>query len=109
MDQEMRLEIRALRQRWPVEEAYRARIIRRLMAIALDPESKNRDANQAIRSLLAAEAQNQKDEHLAAVQSDRNRFLAIAERLGIDADIKRVTEVGTGSGSTGVDGERGDG
>ena len=97
------MEIRALRQRWPVDEQFRARIIRRLMAIAFDPETKARDANQAIKALLAAEAQNQKDEHLAAVNGDRNRFLTIAERLGIGPDIKHVEQERTGSSDFGVD------
>ena len=104
MNAETRIEVQALLRRWPIDEAFRSRIVRKLVAIALDPESKARDANQAIKSLLAAEAQNQRDEHTAALQSDRNRFLEVAQQLGIDADFRLVGQEPADTSLGSVDG-----
>lgn len=50
---------RALKERWPIKPEYRDAIIKRLMRIIADPESKPREVASASRALLAAEQQNQ--------------------------------------------------
>ena len=99
-----RLELQALQQRWPIPEAYREAIVKRLMGIVLDGEASNREVTQAIKGLLAAEAQNQRDEHTAALQSDRNRFLEVARQLGIDADFRLVGQEPASSSDGRTDG-----
>jgi len=49
----------------------------------------------AARAIIAAEAQNQKDEH-AKIDEFKQRVLAIAQRCGIDADILRIGETAEG-------------
>lgn len=99
-----RLEIRALKQRWPIPDKYREFIINKLLKIALDDGTTNRESIMAAKALLAAEAQNQSDEHTAAVQSDRNRFLEVARQLGIDADFRLIAEGRTDSSDGSSDG-----
>lgn len=102
-----RLEIRALQQRWPIPAKYREFLVNKLLKIALDDETTNRESIMAAKALLAAEAQNQSDEHTAAVQSDRNRFLEVARQLGIEADFRLVTEERADSSDGGSDGSEG--
>ena len=89
-NKDLNLQIKALQQRWPIDDRTRRAIVGTLLTILKDDAASYRDKNAAIRGLLAAEAQNQKDEHTAALQSDRNRFLEVAQQLGIDADFKLV-------------------
>lgn len=63
------------------------------MRIAADPEASNREVIAAIRGLIAVEAQNQKDEHIAALQSDRNRILEFVEQLGFADDPEVIAEI----------------
>lgn len=74
------------------------------MKIALDEKTKNRETIMAAKALFAAEAQNQKDEHTAALQSDRNRFLEVAQQLGIDADFRLVGQEPAGADYVRTDG-----
>lgn len=97
----------AVNQRWPTNQTYRAEIVNLLMRVAIDPESTTREKIAASKVLVAIESQNQKDEHTAAVQSDRNRFLEVAKRLGIDADFRLVTEERASASDGGVDGTEG--
>lgn len=99
-----RLEIRAMQQRWPISAKYREFLINKLLKIALDEATTNRESIMAAKALLSAEAQNQTDEHTAAVQSDRNRFLEVARQLGIEADFRLVTQERTDSDNGGFDG-----
>jgi hypothetical protein len=100
---EIRLTEQAFRQRWEIKPEYKEAIIRRLMAIVASPESSNREVTAASKALMAAERHNQLDEQVSVVQSDRNRFLEIAERLGIREPVERTTSAGPGGGSGIVD------
>ena len=100
----LQFEVRALQQRWPIDDRTRRAIVGTLLTILKDDAASYRDKNAAIRGLLAAEAQNQKDEHTAALQSDRNRFLEVAQQLGIDADFRLVGQEPADTSLGGVDG-----
>jgi len=99
-----RLMARVLQQRWPTQASYRERCILRMMQILEDANSSPREKVMAFKAILAAEAQNQKDEHTAALQSDRNRFLEVAQQLGIDADFRLVGQEPAGTNHVGTDG-----
>jgi hypothetical protein len=57
-----RLIEKALRKRWPIPETYREAIIKRQVAIAIDPKAANRESTSAAKCLVAMEAQNMADE-----------------------------------------------
>ena len=59
---------------------------------------------RAVEIILKMVEQNRKREQLTGIQSDRNRFLAIAERLGIGAAPERVAEGGSVNDPPTVDG-----
>jgi hypothetical protein len=59
-----RLQGRAIRERWPIPPEFRARIIVRLWGIVISPNASRREVMSAIRALIAAERQNQADDHL---------------------------------------------
>ncbi len=99
-----RLMARVLQQRWPTQASYRERCILRMMQILEDVKSSPREKVMAFKAILAAEAQNQKDEHTAALQSDRNRFLEVAQQLGIGADFRLVGQEPAGANHVGADG-----
>jgi len=61
--EELKLERRALRQRWNVSEQELRAVLSRQIEIAIDPDTKNRTATSASRAVIAAVAQNQADEH----------------------------------------------
>jgi hypothetical protein len=103
-NKDLNLQIKALQQRWPIDDRTRRAIVGTLLTILKDDAASYRDKNAAIRGLLAAEAQNQKDEHTAALQSDRNRFLEVAQQLGIDADFRLVGQEPAGTNHVGTDG-----
>lgn len=99
-----RLVTMAVKKRWPISEEVKNRLIDRLASIAVDsPEDET--AIKAANVLRSMEQQNQKDEQTSAIQSDRNRFLEIAKRLGIGKRIERIDGSGTGSSGSIVDGE----
>ena len=85
----------ALKQRWPIEEKYKQAIVNRMMAIVINPQSKNREAAMASRILMAAEAQNQADkiadEKQAAIDEGRNRLYEIAKRIGLSQPDSSVS------------------
>ncbi len=55
----------AINKRWPIPEEMRGPLIDRQIHIATDPHISPRQATSAFNSVLAAERQNQADEHLA--------------------------------------------
>lgn len=81
-----RMMAKALEQRWPINENARKAIISRLLRIVADPQSSPREVTAASKALMAAESQNQKDEHLQ-LDEFKQRILAIAERCGIDRTV----------------------
>jgi hypothetical protein len=60
---------------------------------------------RALEIVLKMVEQNRKREQLSGIQSDRNRFLEIAQRLGIGQRIERIDGSGTGGSGSIVDGE----
>lgn len=100
----LQIESQAIQQRWPISAQMRQAIIERLLRIVADKDSSKREQLIAIKTLMTAEAQNQADEHTAAIQSDRNRFLAVAQRLGIDGDFRLVNEERADSSLGGANG-----
>ena len=104
---DLQMQLNAIRQRWPISGKMREAIVERLLRIIADKESSKREQLIAIKTLMTAEAQNQSDEHTAAVQSDRNRFLEVARQLGIEADFRLVTEERADTGDGGSDGAEG--
>lgn len=102
--QDAKLFERAMKQRWRLDDAYKEVIIRKLMKIVMADDASKREVISASRALITAEGQNQADEHSAAVQSDRNRFLEIARRLGVDADFRLITQEPADTSSGGVNG-----
>ena len=77
-----------------------------MLAIIGDKSSSNREIISAVKALISAEKQNQTDEHTAALQSDRNRFLEVAQQLGIDADFRLVGQEPAGANHVGTDGPK---
>jgi hypothetical protein len=97
---------RAITQRWPIESKWKEAIVGRMLAIIGDKSSSNREIISAVKALISAEKQNQTDEHTAALQSDRNRFLEVAQQLGIDADFRLVGQEPAGANHVGTDGPK---
>lgn len=89
---EIKLFEKAMSQRWGIRQEYRDLMIRRLTNIIANPSSSNREVTAASRALIAAESQNQQDEHeterIDSLDESRNRFLAIAAKLGIGSTIE---------------------
>ena len=84
---------RSMKERWPIKDAYREAMIRRVVQIIADPESTKREVATASRVLLTAESQNQTDQRDDdAVDQRRNRFLDIAAGLGIATAVERISE-----------------
>lgn len=81
---------RALTQRWPIKPEYKDAIIRRLIRVIADPSSSPREITAASKALMAAEKQNQEDEHKVVDVRIANRHAeldAIASDLGIDIRV----------------------
>ena len=79
-----------MEQRWPIKQEYREALIKRLIRIIADPASKPREVTAASRALLAAEGQNQADEHKVVdvhVSTRHDQLDAIAADLGIEVGI----------------------
>ena len=100
---DIRLVGRAVKQRWPIPDDKKTEILKRLFDIVEDNPD-DEVAIKAIGQLKSMEAQNQKDEQTAILHSDRNRFLEIANRLGIGKSIGGASGVGANNADTVVDG-----
>ena len=91
---------RAAKQRWNIKEEFKDALIKQLMFVIADPASSKREKVSASRALIAAEAQNQSDEHSdEQIDEQRNRFLAVAERLGLETTIEQLPETGSSDDS----------
>lgn len=84
----------AAKQRWQIPEANRINAVEALMQILHSVESSDREKIAATRALVAMDVLNQKDEHAEQLKSDRNRFLEIADRLGIRKNVDNTPAVG---------------
>tara|TARA_R110000823_G_scaffold303153_1_gene424487 strand:+ start:1473 stop:1802 length:330 start_codon:yes stop_codon:yes gene_type:complete len=92
---------KAIEQRWPISEEYRKAIISRMVRIAVDSKSSNREATAAAKAVMAAELQNQADEHKVIdvrVQTRHDELAGIAADLGIEVgaieDATQQTDCG---------------
>jgi histone acetyltransferase (RNA polymerase elongator complex component) len=93
---------KAFVQRWPIPPEYREHLVRRLIQIIANPNSKPREVTAAAKALLAAESQNQADEHKVVdvhVSTRHDRLDAIAIDLGLDVGTLEAIE-GTTDRST---------
>jgi len=92
---------RALTQRWPISEKTRRGVIGALISILADPKASPREKTSAAKALMAAELQNQADEHkvIDVSISTRNAELdAIAADLGIEIGfIEAISRPAEGS------------
>lgn len=96
-----RQQAKAVMQRWPMKPEYREAIIRRMMRIIANPNSSVREVTTAAKALLAAESQNQNDEHKLAdirVATRHDQLSGIAADLGIEVGALPYAE---GPGSDG--------
>ena len=96
-----RLIAKALEQRWPVPNELRASLVRQMMAIVADKSASPRERTSAFKAILAAEKQNQEDEHKlldVSVETRHDRLDAIAADLGIEASFIKAIEAGSDSG-----------
>ena len=93
---EIRLYERAMRMRWNIPDEYKQAVVRRMVAIVADQTTTNREATAAGRVIISAEAQNQTDEHeierTESADESRNRFLEVANRLGIGTNVGRTVD-----------------
>jgi len=87
-----RMIARAVVERWPIKKEYRDAIVKRLMQIVADPTTSPREATSAAKALMAAERQNQEDQIVDGTNDQRNRFLEIAERIGIGENTRGVPD-----------------
>jgi hypothetical protein len=99
-------------QRWPIKPEYRAAIINKLIQVVASPESSPREVTAAAKAILAAEAQNQVDEHkVVDVHTQQGGFdlAAIAAEIGVDFGVVSNAEAARirSDNSDGVDGQRG--
>lgn len=103
-----RLISKALKQRWPVSETHRSILVKRLVQVIADPQSSPREVTAAAKGLLAAEAQNQKDEHKIVdirISARHAELDAIAADLGLEvAAIEDAARAGT-AGDSGTQGD----
>jgi len=84
---------RAVEQRWPISVKNRAGIVNALLKILASDKASHREKTSAAKALMAAEKQNQEDEHkvVDVVISERNHRLdAIAADLGIEQDLIEI-------------------
>ena len=99
-----RMMAKALEQRWPISENARKAIVGRLLRIVADPHSSAREVTAASKALMAAEGQNQLDEHKVIdvrVTTRHDQLAGIAADLGIEVgaieDAARKADCGIGS------------
>jgi hypothetical protein len=79
---------KAIQQRWPIPEKVRNAVIVSMVQILQNPSSSPRERTSAAKALMAAEAQNQSDEHKVIDVKTRDIELdAIAAELGIETSI----------------------
>lgn len=81
---------RAFESRWDIRPEYRDVLVKRLVKIIADPNSSPREVTAASKALIAAEAQNQSDQHKVidvGVQQRNLELDSIAAELGIEAHL----------------------
>jgi len=102
--QETRMMARALTQRWPISEKTKKGVIGALINVLADPKASPREKTSAAKALMAAEAQNQSDEHKlvdVSLSTRNDRLDAIAADLGIDQGLIESIARETSGGDSG--------
>lgn len=97
---------RAFEQRWKFDPGQRAAVIARLLGVIANRNSSPREVTAAAKALLAAEAQNQADEHKVidvSVSTSNHRLDAIAAELGIEIGFVEAITRQADSGTSGVE------
>lgn len=91
--------------RWEISDGVRRLAVARLAQIIGDPESKPSEVSEAIRVLIAAEKQNQTDEHRRDldVNGNRNQFFARALELGIAKTPRELPDRTAETDSPGIE------
>jgi len=87
---DIRLATKAVRERWPIKDEFRNGVINALMRIIVDPAATNREKTSAAKGILAAEQQNQMDQHKvidATIERTDYELDAIAADLGIETHL----------------------
>ena len=105
-----RMMAKAVIQRWPISSEYRATIVRRLMRVFADPASSPREVTAAAKALLAAEQQNQSDEHKlidVSVATRHDELDAIAADLGIEIGLVEAADRAATGGAVATQGDGG--
>ena len=101
---DIRMYQKAAEQRWPIEPKHRQEILMRLLRIVAHPESKDRAVIAASRTIAALDVINLNDDKKRRAESDRNRFLEVAERLGIAHAAAPVPPGDSGTSDIIIDG-----
>lgn len=103
-----RMLAKAIMQRWPVGEQTRNEAIGILREIAKNVSNSPRDRTSAVKALLAAEKQNQEDEHKALdIAISHDRLSQVAIDLGIDPRLIADGRTAEGRGIAGTGGDTG--
>ena len=97
-----RMIAQAIERRYPISPEFRSILIKRLINIVASKDAKNREAIAAARALLAAEAQNQADEHKVVDVSLSARNVEL-DRIAADLGIEPHLIVDGAAASSGVD------
>jgi TusA-related sulfurtransferase len=108
---ETRLEARAIEQRWAMSPEMRKAVINRLLKVVADPTSKKREVIAAAKALMAAEKQNQEDEHKVVdieIQTRNAQLDSIAADLGIEVSAIEDAERQSGSNFARIENQPGE-
>ena len=97
--QETRMISKALTQRWPIKPEYRAGLITQMMKVIADPNTSPREKTAAAKAILAAEKQNQDDEHKIidiSIQARNLELDELAADLGVEISVIENAEAESG-------------
>jgi len=103
-----RMEAKAMQQRWPIKPEYREAVLRRNIRIIADPNSSERAVAAASKVIIAAEAQNQADEHKVIdvrVITRNDELDGIAADLGIEIGLVEAAQREADLGIDGTEAE----
>jgi hypothetical protein len=103
-----RMEAKAMQQRWPIRDEYREAVIKRNVKIILNPNSSERAVAAASKVIIAAEAQNQADEHKVIdvrVITRNDELDGIAADLGIEIGLVEAVQREADLGIDGTEAE----
>jgi len=96
--QDTRMMARAIEQRWPINSNARKAVISQLLRIIANPASSPREVTAAAKALLAAESQNQSDEHKlidVSVATRHDELDAIAAEAPVLLAVVRGSMINT--------------